>query len=111
MHHDGCRLYTFSVSAEEKPKPVRGPLRTPSQVARRLGVSRDTVMEYYDSRELEGGDFTPRHTLERVRRGARAPKRIIRFRDEQVDAFEENRFRAAEIAAARRDQRESTKKR
>ena len=76
---------------EEKSRAwIAGPLRTPKQVARRLGVSTQTVIRYFDSGELRGADLAPSEKAKRVRK--RAKKRMPRFRDDDVDRFEEKRF-------------------
>lgn len=60
---------------------MRARLRTPAEVAHRLGVSPSTVLRYFDSGLLAGADMSPADK----RRGRH--RRMPRFRDEDVDAF------------------------
>jgi len=76
-----------SVTPDQKPKGFRGPWRTPRYVARRLGVSVQTVLRYYDSGELAGTDLSPVPKTLRKRR-------LLRFQDEEIDRLEERRGRA-----------------
>jgi AcrR family transcriptional regulator len=86
-----------AASPEKSPAPIGGPLRTLAQVAKRLGVSPTTVTEYVDAGELAAADMSARPKPGKRR------KRILRFRDEDVDRFEERRFRAANEAIARQN--------
>jgi transposase len=75
--------------AEEKARPaiVSGQLRTVRQVARRLNVSESTVIRYFDAGELVGADLSP----------SRNKKRLLRFRDDDIDRFAEMIFRKHEV--------------
>jgi predicted site-specific integrase-resolvase len=82
-----------SGTPDQKPKPVRGPWRTPRQVARRLGVSVQTVIRYFEMGELPATDLSPVPLKRRKRR-------LLRFQDDDVERLEERRARAAGIQAA-----------
>ena len=80
--------------AQEKAQPIRGVLKTVAQVARRLGVSKSTVVGYYDAGLLQGADMS-----NPARRSAkrRSPRRALRFREDDIERFEEMRFRRNRI--------------
>jgi predicted site-specific integrase-resolvase len=87
-----------AASPEEKPsRTIQSPLRTPEQVGRRLGVSRDVVVVYYETGELPGMDMSPHPNT---------GNRMLRFFDDDVDRLiEKRRSRAIVLPRPRQKRR------
>ena len=71
------------------PKPVPRRLRTPEEAAIRLSISASTVLRLYDSGELVGMDMAPKAAKGKKQR------HMLRFRDEDLERFEQQRFASA----------------
>ena len=65
-------------------------MRSVGQVAKRFGVSAQTVVRWYDCGDLIGVDMSPNIQ--------RSKKRLLRFFDDDLDRFAEKRARQAVIA-------------
>lgn len=89
-------VYNFGVGGSPEQNGsvwIRGVLRSVGHVAKRFGVSRQTVIRWYDDGELPGLNMSPH--------SAKSKKRLLRFSDDDIERLAERRRRREIIDVAR----------